>query len=508
MYVVIDKSISTVVQMGTLFMNEGEYLDIDVGDMLSERYELLRDLRDIKVSDSIYIRPLITTQRDFRFDNNSKFFATQSATKFKTTASEFKVGRGLRFNKTVLCLIREYLPSFTIVPSHYFDFDQFFEYQDIYEELMAIIGAKKKDITNACMLYFGNSSRFGNFKDVTRDQNDKLAEIIDYAIENNLQNILEQNEYEACKLGYEKDLEVLNDTHYDQAKFELVNQKFEMLKLLIEYGMNIGSTSFMQKLFNIFIGKRNEKIDPTGSLILRTAYKAGDIGWIDYFISKGAKLNGRSDGFEEACRSDKFEVLQHWIKNGGVVPKSPEYPCINMACLLGNFDMVKLLVESGVDLSNPERNGIRIACRLGLKKTLKYLLNKKATLGNICRYQLERACLIEDIGLVKMILQYYDGLGVLERKDESGTKKIENSEHGLFLSDEKINNIEEYNITKTLLERSQPIQNYDLLDGIKVAARTNNTEILKMLLAYNINLSDSAQLLKLQVYNTISSTSS
>ncbi|OMH78738.1 hypothetical protein AX774_g7865 [Zancudomyces culisetae] len=96
-----------------------------------------------------------------------------------------------------------------------------------------------------------------------------------------------------------------------------------------------------------------------------------------------------------------------------------------MACLLGNFDMVKLLVENGVNQSGPERYGVRIACRLGPKRTLKYLLDNNSTVGNICRYQLERACLVQDTRLVKMILGRNDSLGVLEKRDNTDTEKRE-----------------------------------------------------------------------------------
>ncbi|OMH78528.1 putative ankyrin repeat protein L25 [Zancudomyces culisetae] len=235
--------------------------------------------------------------------------------------------------------------------------------------MMDIINSKKKDIGNAIQIYLEHLPDAYDIRVIERVSYDKLIEIIEYVVENNLQSTFNDTEYdETNALEVENDIEVLNDRHYELAKSELVSRNFGMLKLLIEYGMNVNSH---------------------GNLILKTAYKAGDIGWIDYFIGKGAKFDEESDVFEEACKSDKVEVLEHWIKNGGVVPKNPEYPCINMACLLGNFSMIKLLVESGVDLSNPERNGVRIACRLGQKKTLKYLLDNKAVVGNICRYRLE-----------------------------------------------------------------------------------------------------------------------
>ncbi|OMH79997.1 putative ankyrin repeat protein [Zancudomyces culisetae] len=303
----------------------------------------------------------------------------------------------------------------------------------------------------------------------------KISEIIRYIVENDLQNTFEYTEHdETNELGYEKDVEVLNDWHYELVKSGLVNLNFEVLKLLIEYGMDVNSAD---------------------GLILRTAYKAGDIDWIDYFISKGAKFGKESDGFIEACESDKVEVLEHWIRNGGVVPNNPGYPCISMACLLGNFDMVKLLVENGVDLSDPNRNGVRIACRLGFKRTLKYLLDNNAAIEGVRHHQLEYACLTEDIELVKMILDYYDSLGVLEKKNQSCTKEGEKAQNDSFLRHDSFDHVEKYKITKALLEKGEPIQNCDLLDGIEIAIRLNNTELLKILLTCKISFTNHTDIL-------------
>ncbi|OMH78604.1 putative ankyrin repeat protein [Zancudomyces culisetae] len=187
------------------------------------------------------------------------------------------------------------------------------------------------------------------------------------------------------------------------------------------------------------------------------------------------KLKGGSDGFEEACKSDKVEVLKHWIRSGGMVPKNPKHSCINMACLLGNFGMVKLLVENGVDLSDPNQNN--------------------ATLGNICGYQLEYACFIENIELVKTILEYYDGLGVLERKDKINTKKRKRVQDFDCLDHENTGKLEEYKITKTLLEKGENIQNSDLLNGVKIAIEMDNIKTLKILLAYKIDFCNHSEVL-------------
>ncbi|OMH82137.1 putative ankyrin repeat protein [Zancudomyces culisetae] len=307
---------------------------------------------------------------------------------------------------------------------------------------------KKKDITNVCASYFATLLHSSCNNRSKRACYDKVVEIIEYIVENDSEITFNNTEHcETNELENEKDVELLNDEHYELEKSELMDRNFKMLKLLIEHEMSVNSHD---------------------NLILRTAYKSGNIDWINYFISKGAKLKGGSDGFEDVCKSNSIEVLQHWIKNGGVVPMNPEYECINMACLLGNFDMVKLLVENRVELSDPEYNGVRIACRLGFKRTLKYLLNNNAVVGDNCRYQLERVCVVGDIGLVKMILEYYDGLGVLEMRENTNTKDGELKDVS-WLDDENAECVEEYKITKTLLERGEHIKNIDLLDGVIAA---------------------------------------
>ncbi|OMH82507.1 putative ankyrin repeat protein [Zancudomyces culisetae] len=394
----------------------------------------------------------------------------------KTPEIEIKVGTRLTFNKIIPCLFEANLNLNKYYLDRNIEFEEVLEHLELYEELMMVINAGRKNINDTCAIYFSNPSGDTRSNQITRTCYNKLLEIIEYIVKNNLQSKFENTEYDEINgLGYGNNSEVLNDGHYELVKAELVNRNFEILKIIIEYGADINSHD---------------------SLILRTAYKAGDVNWINYFISKGAKLKGKSDGFEEACKSNKVEVLQHWIRNGGVVPKNPEYPCINMACLLGNFDMVKLLVENGVDLRNPARNGAGVSRRLGLKRTLKYLLDNNASLGNVCGYKLEYACFIEDVELVKMILDYYDGLEVLERKENTDKMSVEKAESYSNLSNKHSDCFEKYKYTKFLLERGKPIQSNDLLNAIKATVAVANIEILKLLLSYKIELNNDPEILR------------
>ncbi|OMH84218.1 putative ankyrin repeat protein L63 [Zancudomyces culisetae] len=401
--------------------------------------------------------------------------------KFKTPGSQDKVGTKLKFSKAILCLIEVRQSYDQYNPNSNVEFDEFIKHLDLYEKVMMIVNSKRKDIADVFYSYHMGFCFMSLRSNTSGDCYDKLVEIIGYIVENDLQSTFEDTENnKTSDSGYGGDVEILNDRHYELAKLELVNRNFELLKLLTEHGMNISSA---------------------GSLILKTAYKSGDIGWINYFISKGAKLKGGSDGFEDVyvCKSNSIDVLQHWIKNGGVVPKNPEYECINMACLLGNFDMVKLLVENGVDLSDPGRNGVRIACRLDLKRTLKYLLDNNAVIKAVQHHQLEYACLVEDIGLVKIILEHYDGLGVLEKRENTEMNEGNELQNDSFLNLENTDGIEEYRITKALLEKGEPIQNNDLFDGVIAAVALANVEILKLLLSYKFNHNGDSKILQIAV---------
>ncbi|OMH83290.1 hypothetical protein AX774_g3202 [Zancudomyces culisetae] len=63
MYMVIDRKTSTVVYMNTLSINNKECLDIDTNDLFSDLDRRLIDLTDIKISDSLYIRPSLATSK-------------------------------------------------------------------------------------------------------------------------------------------------------------------------------------------------------------------------------------------------------------------------------------------------------------------------------------------------------------------------------------------------------------------------------------------------------------
>ncbi|OMH81212.1 putative ankyrin repeat protein L25 [Zancudomyces culisetae] len=180
--------------------------------------------------------------------------------------------------------------------------------------------------------------------------------------------------------------DILDDEHFQAIKAKLLDRDFDLLKLLIENGAPINSHYF---------------------LVLRTAFRAGSIKWIDYFISKGARLGTEGyNGVSEACESGEVAVLRYLLKRGAIVDGESQFNGIKIACKLGNLQMVKLLVEKKADLSDPRYNGIKEACESNSLQILKYLLDKKAIVGDLHHSGLDKACLTGNIELVKMLIKH------------------------------------------------------------------------------------------------------
>ncbi|OMH80674.1 hypothetical protein AX774_g5884 [Zancudomyces culisetae] len=131
--------------------------------------------------------------------------------------------------------------------------------------------------------------------------------------------------------------------------------------------------------------------------------------------------------------------------------------------------------------------------------TFKYILEHNAVIEGVCHHQLEYACIIEDAGLVKMILEYYDGLGALERKKSTNTKEGAGLQNNSFLVNKNTDLSEEYVDTKILLDRGQPIKSYDFVDGVKVAASLANIQILELLLYYKLDSKNDFEIMEAAV---------
>ncbi|OMH79625.1 putative ankyrin repeat protein L25 [Zancudomyces culisetae] len=256
---------------------------------------------------------------------------------------------------------------------------------------------------------------------------------------------------------------VLSDCDYELAKSNIVDRNLGMIGLLIDGGLDANLSNH---------------------LVLRTAYKSGDIGWIDYFIEKGAKLGTEGYcGLDEACQSDNIEVLKHWFRNGGTVPTDPKHNGVRVASSVGNFEMVRLLVKNGACLSDPTYSGIKEACELNHQEILKYLVKNNAAVGDLEYYQWENAVMTGDVKLANMILEYYANM----RMSKKGKERALEEKCTLTLPKTQTPESDpEYEYLKVVLEHSSIIDEYDLVEDLWMAKALRRNKTATLLSKWNM----------------------
>ncbi|OMH82379.1 putative ankyrin repeat protein L25, partial [Zancudomyces culisetae] len=256
---------------------------------------------------------------------------------------------------------------------------------------------------------------------------------------------------------------ILSDWDYEITNSQMANKYLGMVQLLIDNGLDTNAGHHV---------------------VLRTAYKLGDIKWIKHFIKNGARLGKeRYAGLNEACQSDNIVVLEQWFENGGVVPKNPKYNGVQIACGLGNFEMLKLLIEKGAELDNPEYNGVKEACELNHVEILNYLIENNATIGRFRNYQLDNAVMVGDIELVRMILEYYTSIDVLVQTQPADL--VGKSGSILSLTQTLENNSQYYEHVKTILKNGYIIEPRHLAECLWMAVALRRDEIAKVLCEYS-----------------------
>ncbi|OMH83537.1 putative ankyrin repeat protein L63 [Zancudomyces culisetae] len=360
-----------------------------------------------------------------------------------------------------------------------------------YEKFMRYL--RILDLRAVRNLVYGRHQNFcsGHFDgyDPLCTSSDKICEIAKYIIENNIQldeTISTNLNDHVLSKNKTTDMVLLSDWDFDFVKSTLINRNFEMIKILTENGVDIN-------LYNY--------------LVLKTAYLMGDIKWIDYFTSKGAKLGTRENsGLKEACESDNVNVLQHWLSQYKESTLNFENPALNLACERNNFAMVQLLVNQGVDLGDSRLNGIEQASKLNDREILEYLLRKNAPIGNFQHCELERACMSGDISVVRLILEHNNRLSLAEK---SGSNTVIR-EAGLIRFDENpwcvttyhtqgLDVSHNYSLAEAIIKNGYILDNNDLIDGLWAAVTTGRSEIARLLLDYGTNIREDVSLLTVAV---------
>ncbi|OMH83091.1 putative ankyrin repeat protein L25, partial [Zancudomyces culisetae] len=570
---------STVVYKGTLFMNESEYLDIDIDDLFSEENTSQREVTDIKISGNLYIRPLFTIGESLgivmgavlsTFGNEdikalvnfcrSKIEIPTEVLGFVEKKARYIDSKGIKYlvlmtagricnfnNPKLLKMVLDLKLSIDISIQemelletrggfslfHLINFLKDFGYTARMYLLVYIaflyylVLYQKNELTEFLMnSYPDKACQQILFDMVILHSNVDLVEEYFLKVEPNSENIIR-----VASMAYRCDREdlirfLLNNS--DKIKSDLdenavmtaiKNKNYGLIKKIIEKypkSVSIACLKTAVESDEVRIAKLiiDAGVDLTSPDFegIEIASSNKNVGMLRLLLENGAIFGlYNSPDILELCYIQGFEVTKHLMERFGndssgakiseIDIKAGTRLKFNKTLLylivlfsnypgnfkdIGNFDMVKLLVESGVDLSDSNRNGVLAACKLGLKRTLKYLSDNNAVMDYICICYLKRAYIDNDIELVEMILEYYVDLGTLKRRINSDKKEREGLQDHSHLDNENSDRFEEYKVVKTLLEKCKPIENYDLLNVMEMAISWELFDVLKLLATYEI----------------------
>ncbi|AVG45762.1 ankyrin repeat protein [Acanthamoeba polyphaga mimivirus] len=101
------------------------------------------------------------------------------------------------------------------------------------------------------------------------------------------------------------------------------------------------------------------------------ACSGGHLEIIEYLFSKGINISCcNSLSFNDAIRYGKYEVVKFLINHGMMINSY----CFSVACQSNRTNMVKLLVDKGVDYKSNINHCFNLVCFYGNLKLVKYLI--------------------------------------------------------------------------------------------------------------------------------------
>ena len=169
------------------------------------------------------------------------------------------------------------------------------------------------------------------------------------------------------------------------------------------------------------------------------------------------------------------KVFNFLIENG----HPGDYDSIIQACLLGNLEMVKILIEKGIDINN--HNLLENACQGGNLKIVKLLVKNNIKIDKKIIYSITQACKENNYEIVKFLID------ICNKKDIK-IKKIISHYDLLEIAYENDN----LKIMEILLQNEIEIKN----KHFEWICKNNKLEMLKLVFKYgrNLNFKDAAKI--------------
>ncbi|OMH84217.1 hypothetical protein AX774_g2263 [Zancudomyces culisetae] len=361
MYVVIDRNTSTVVYKGTIFMNEGEYLDVDIGSLFLENSESEKDLIDIKISHSLYFRPLVASRLGMKvlfkkLRTTLQTMAVEALIYVYDAKIKLPLGVSVSVEKNIkFTASKAILYSILVAARRSCELD-------IIELLKRVLEFNiKVTLSIQELRAFNNVYNMYTF-------GRSIAFIKKYGYETNMELLI----YMAC-LCYsicwdrEEQVKLLEDNYPDAI----------CQQMLFDAAIFHEKTSLVKEyFFKVELNSENIR------KITEMAYDRGYIDMIKFLLNHSDKLKGDLDenAIMIAIEHSDYELTKEIINK---YPNIVSASCLAEAVESGDIRIAKLLINSGINLKSPEFNGITIANRNNDINMLQLLLENGASDGSL-----------------------------------------------------------------------------------------------------------------------------
>ncbi|OMH81402.1 putative ankyrin repeat protein L25, partial [Zancudomyces culisetae] len=360
MYVVINRSTSTILHRGTLFMNEDEYLDIDIDNLLSEESKSRREVADIEITDSHYIRSLFRVNQVSELllwgmnaiaeENGVEMLIDICNTKFEFPPEICgSTERGIR------CVDDRFMISCVLVAGRQScrlnNLGFFKRVLDL--EICTNFSVQNLDSINDAR---GSHFDYEFYTFIRDDDNTDKMVLLNFTL----------CAYQSILCDKKKFISYLEKNYSSSSRH---------IQILFDVAIHLNRESLFKKyLFKS--GSNSENIKK----ITELAYRNGNIDLIKYLLRINYKLKGDLDenAMKIAIYKNDYKLAQRIINK---YSNLASVHCLEYAVQTGNIKVAKLLIESGADLKSPEFKGIRIASKNRNMDMLRFLLEHDSSIG-------------------------------------------------------------------------------------------------------------------------------